>query len=106
MIDAAFLAYLKYVADFGKIHTDVNDFNERLAIFTDLNNWIEEHNASGANWKAAHNQFSNWHPSEYKQLLGLRRDETVERNYIWLETNPIIAPINWVELGAVTPVKD
>ena len=106
MIDAATFAYLKYVADWGKSHLDIHDFNQRLANFTDLHNWIEEHNASGANWVAGHNQFSDWHRSEYKQMLGLKRDETVERTYTWFDETNGDDYIDWRSLGAVTAVKD
>ena len=58
--------YLQWIAKFGRQHADVEDFLARLDRFAFVHNWIEEHNASGANWQAGHNQFSDMHHVEYK----------------------------------------
>ena len=78
----------------------------RLEQFTFVHNWIEEHNASGKSWKAAHNQFSDWSFAEYKSMLGYVGERSLkhEANVWFEETNA--ASVNWVEAGAVTPVKD
>ena len=105
MVDQNTFTYIKYMADFGKSHMDMHDFKQRLANFMELDQWIEEHNASGASWVAGHNQFSDWHRSEYKKMLGLKSDEDIVRQpTVYEETNA--SYINWIEKGAVTPVKD
>jgi|Transcript_45397 cathepsin L len=83
----------------------MTEFSMRLQNYSDTHNWIQEHNASGATWQAGHNQFSDWTAEEYKSILGYaglrseRREATV-----FSETNA--DSVNWVEAGAVTPVKD
>jgi len=42
--------YLSHMAKYNRMITDVEEFAMRVGIFTDVHNWIENHNASGANW--------------------------------------------------------
>jgi hypothetical protein len=42
--------YLSHMATYNRMITDVTEFQTRLAEFTSVHNWIEDHNASGANW--------------------------------------------------------
>merc|ERR1712109_387139 len=77
----------------------------RVGLFTDVHNWIENHNASGASWMAGHNQFSDWSAAEYKSILGYVDDDSIEKEYtVFEETN--VDSVDWVSSGAVTPVKD
>lgn len=54
----------------------------------------------------AHNQFSDWTRAEYKAMLGyIKNDNKKSEGYVkFAPTNA--DGINWVEQGAVTPVKD
>ena len=106
MMNPVTFAYIKHVAQFSRQHLDVADFEARLANFAVNHNFIEEHNASGANWVAGHNQFSDYHPKEYKAMLGFVRQEFEVRNPVTLDTSDLPSSVNWVEAGAVTPVKD
>ena len=106
MIDATTFHYLRYIAEFGKNHIDIADFNARLVNFAANHNFIEQHNASGANWIAGHNQFSDMHHVEYKAMLGYVRGEQDVRNAVMLDTSANADSVNWVEAGAVTAVKD
>ena len=42
--------YLGHMAKFNRMITDVEEFHTRIGIFTDVHNWINEHNNSGASW--------------------------------------------------------
>ena len=106
MMNPVTFAYIKHVAQFSRQHLDVADFEARLANFAVNHNFIEEHNASGANWVAGHNQFSDFHPAEYKNMLGYVRGDADVRNAVTLDTSDLPASVNWVDAGAVTPVKD
>ena len=97
--------YLSHMAMYNRMITDVEEFKMRVGLFTDVHNWIENHNASGANWVAGHNQFSDWSAAEYKSILGYVDDDSLEKEYaIFEETNA--DSVDWVTKGAVTPVKD
>ena len=67
---------------------------------------IKEHNATEANFTLGHNQFSDWHATEYKAILGYRRGESDVRNVKVFDDSANADSVNWVEAGAVTPVKD
>merc|ERR1711990_833543 len=69
MIDTLTFTYLKYVAEWGKSHIDMHDFNARLENFVATHMAIEEINATESH-VAGHNQFSDWHHVEYKKMLG------------------------------------
>jgi cathepsin L len=104
MIDTLTFTYLKYVAQWGKSHLDMHDFNARLQNFVATHMAIEEINATESH-VAGHNQFSDWHHVEYKQMLGYVKSETAVKNIqIFEETNA--SSVNWVEAGAVTAVKN
>ena len=62
--------YLSHMAKFNRQISDVQEFMTRLEHYNFVHNWIEEHNASGKSWSAAHNQFSDWSYAEYKSILG------------------------------------
>ena len=47
--------YLGWIAKFNRQISDVDEFLTRLERFSLIDDWINEHNASGNSWKAAHN---------------------------------------------------
>merc|ERR1719213_1176513 len=79
------------------------EFNYRLAQFTRNHEFIQEHNASEANFKAGHNKFSDWTEKEYKDILTY--DASAER----MEPTTIegvAQPVDWRAEGAVNEVQD
>ena len=74
--------------------------------------YIEEHNAKNLSYSLGHNHLSGMNTSEYRDYLGFSQDfQSVVPRYSF--PNPFSkssakapASINWVEKGAVTPVKD
>merc|ERR1740116_678880 len=99
--------YMQYVAKFAKNHHNVEEFAIRLANFVKTHAAIEEINATESH-TAAHNQFSDWHASEYKAMLGYKVDPSVDvvKNVHHFDESRNGDAINWINAGAVTDVKD
>ena len=104
------LQYMNYLAKFGKNLNSIDEFDARLEIFAHTDLDIKMINEKSENtWVAGHNQFSDWTQEEYKSMLGLREHtatngETV-MTYVY-EATSFANSVNWVDAGAVTPVKD
>ena len=100
------LKYMNYLAQFGKNMASLEEFNLRQSFFAAVDQFIEEHNAEGHNYTVGHNQFSDWSHDEYRSLLGYKPAHNVDGEWkVYDESNNDMA-VNWVEAGAVTPVKD
>ena len=104
-LNSAEFEYMQYVAKFNKVSNDVQEFQVRMMNFANTEKFIQAHNQSNATHTAGHNQFSDWSHAEYKNILGYARSETATKNIkVFAETNA--DSVNWVDAGAVTPVKD
>jgi len=99
------LEYMNYLAQFGKTMNSLEEFESRLENFKLADLFIKGINAGENTWKAGHNQFSDWFHEEYKGMLGLIAAYDNDTPTIFDETN-IPNSVNWVDAGAVTPVKD
>ena len=57
-----------------------------------------------------HNQFSTWTESEFKKILGFKKQPTLQAKrrtvFKLLDESVGATPVNWLEAGAVTPVKN
>ena len=110
-ISADELEFSMYAARFNKIYADVEEFSARLERFMHYDRLIREHNASESNFKLGHNQFSDWTDAEYKAIQGFvssEKDTNYESDVKIPDSEESELPdyVNWVEAGAVTPVKD
>ena len=68
---------------------------------------INEHNATESNFKLGHNQFTDWFWHEYRKMTGYTNPWNVDK--LPLKIVHVEKPhdyVNWVEAGAITPVKD
>ena len=86
------------------------EFLRRLEIFIDWDRKIDEHNASGASWKMAHNQFSIYTPLEFQErflssTIVEQRPETAE-TFEAAENLQAASSWDWQQKGYVTGVKD
>jgi C1A family cysteine protease len=97
--------YLGHMATYNRQITDVTEFHTRLAAFSATHNFINETNAAGNTWVAGHNQFSDFTHVEYKQMLGYVASPDTAHTTVFAETANA-SSVNWVDAGAVTPVKD
>ena len=100
-------AYMNYLAEYNKVAVnDINEFELRMANYKFNDALINGHNnQNNASYTLGHNQFSDWFPVEYKSMLGYVRSP---KNNVatTLPTRHLASEINWVDAGAVTPVKD
>ena len=100
------LSYMNHLAKFGRQIVDAEEFEMRHANFKRMDDLIRESNAVEKNFTLGHNHLSDWTREEYGSLLGLRHaNETAEVVY-FSESANVADSVNWVELGAVTGVKD
>merc|ERR1711981_48156 len=100
------LEYMQYLAQFNKMTNDVDEFNFRMGNWAAVDAFIKENNAGNETHVAGHNQFSDWSHTEYKAILGYVRGETDVRNVKIFDESMNADSLNWVDAGAVTPVKD
>ena len=100
------LEYMQYLAQFNKMTNDIDEFNFRLEHFKTADDFIKENNSGNETHVAGHNQFSDWSHAEYQAILGYRRSEQEVRNVKIFDESMNADSLNWVDAGAVTPVKD
>jgi C1A family cysteine protease len=114
-INTAELSYMNHLAKFGRVISDITEFEARLALYTENDTEIEAHNAqNGKNFTLGHNQFSDWTHEEYKAILGYKASGDMRMNigrgqkmpYKTFDTSANADEVNWVTKGAVTPVKN
>ena len=95
--------YMMYVAEHGKSYITSEEFEIRKALYIQTDAIIEAHNETESSYKLGHNKFSDWTDAERAKLTG---------TFPHVAGEPVILPetnaetINWINLGAVTPVKD
>ena len=97
--------FMQHLAKFAKSYAEVAEFNARLSFFEEAEALIEASNKAERNFTLGHNQFSDWSDIEYKAILGVSKGVQAEVKY-FDESNTLYDEINWVTVGAVTPVKD
>ena len=98
--------YMQYVAQFNKQANSVDEFQMRLSQYQQTDAFIRANNESNSTHVAGHNQFSDWTYAEYKAILGYRRGEKDQKKNIKIFEETNADSVNWVDAGAVTPVKD
>ena len=98
--------FMNYIAKFGKVMENLEEFETRLAHFIKSETEIEAHNATESNFKLGHNQFSDRSHEEYRQSLGYTLMQDAPKNIVVLEEANGPSEVNWVTAGAVTKVKD
>ena len=101
--------FIRYVAEYGKSYGTKAEFEFRAAQFKQNLAQIAEHNSqNGQTSTVGINQFTDKTPSEMKRMNGYRAD-LKKANLTaapLLDESNLADSINWVDQGAVTPVKN
>jgi C1A family cysteine protease len=98
--------FMQYVAEHGKQYTDAAEYMLRFNIFQQTEDFINMHNASGETHTVGHNFMSDWTVAERSNLLGLKNMPRQAPKDVKIYPAPNGDSKNWVDDGAVTPVKD
>jgi hypothetical protein len=102
--------FINYVAKFGKSYATTEEYAFRMNIFAEKDAELNVINAEQNSYVLAHNKFSDYTETEYKKLLGYKKNDQIldrEPETIDNAVVPSFATgVNWVTAGAVTPVKD
>jgi cathepsin L len=102
--------FTEFVKQYNKQYS-TTEFFSKFQTFSDNMQHIEEHNASGASWTMAMNEFGDMTADEFKaKYMGYKQ---VRSDFMRsLNTAPVdpnfepAASVDWRTKGAVTPVKD
>ena len=97
--------FINYVATHAKSYGTKEEYAFRLEQFARVENFIQESNATEANFRLGHNKFSDYTRAEYKKMLCFVADYS-NGTTVSFNTAATPASVNWVTAGAVTPVKD
>jgi len=103
---AADYEFINFVAQHGKSYGTTAEFAFRAAQFKDTLAKINECNAVETTQTCGVNFLSDRTPEEIKKMNGYKPELKTEFNYTDLDTSNLADSINWVDQGAVTPVKN
>lgn len=107
-------AFLQYMAEYDKHYDSFEDFQTHLKVFSEVTNEIARNNVMNNDFKMGLNEYSDWTDDEWKRIRNVQdpdqRDDYEEPEHAPIEVDPTtsdeLLPINWVERGAVTPIKN
>ena len=106
-IEAVEYEFMAFITKHGRSYGTRAEYNFRLEQFAAKVAEIEAlNNKPGQTAVFGINQFSDWTAEEMKTLNGYKPDLKDSYNPVALDTENLKDSVNWVEKGAVTPVKD
>jgi hypothetical protein len=98
-ITQAELNFMQYISKQGKSYTNIDEFNQRLALFSVTDKIIAEWNSDLSNTsRMGHNFISDYTEAEKAKLRGLTIDAPMHTNATMMPkpTNAVPTSVNWV----------
>jgi len=102
------LSTASFIAQHSKSYATIEEYQIRLSLFAKADKAIEEFNATETTSVHGHNKFSDYNSYEKSRLLGAKNSpKATEYETPVVGTVPDwTTGVNWVEVGAVSGVKD
>jgi C1A family cysteine protease len=97
---------MQYVAKFGKNYANIEEFEQRLEVFTEKHTFIQAHDVEATGYALAHNQFSDWTQAEYKAILTYQPMGEYYPEEEEFEANLGSTPKDWRSSGCLNAIKD
>ena len=103
-------SFVNFTETYNKTY-EPTEFFDRYDIFKENLNLIETHNKKN-NWKLEVNEFTDWEWKEFQNRIGLNkmktpiRDLKLTKDLNYFDYKPLPDNFDWVEKGAVTPIKN
>jgi xylem cysteine proteinase len=112
VLTAVATLFSQWLFDHGKFY-GTNEYKFRFGVFADNLERINVHNSGGHSWNMSLNRFADMTPEEFtaRYTGSLLRSNTkpvaaIRQLRGFVQNSTIPASVDWVSLGAVTPVKN
>jgi C1A family cysteine protease len=100
-------AFMEHVQTYGLNYGTQEEYDFRMGLYAAVDAEINEINASQSSFQLGHNHLSTMTDFEKKRMLGYKRPENLEHeNVTELAIENLSDSVNWIEKGAVNPVKN
>jgi len=93
------------MAQFNKNYQSLEEYSLRLIEFSKINQAIVHFSSHPHTSWVTHNRFSDWTCAEREFLMGYHRNYREFRRQGYYPGSQV-KHINWVEMGAITPVQN
>ena len=102
--------FINFISKFNKSYPSLNEYEMIFEQFALRYAEVQAHkNDTTATYQVAFNKFSDWTEAEFSKMLGGKQtpaENKVKTVELATPANGNPVAINWINLGAVNPVKD